>query len=215
MNGNQGGPQMRQPEDPTQFAWPLEPHAGTAVLAAIEARRSTARMDTETEVPQAALERALALATLAPNHRLTQPWRFSVVRGDARRRVGAAMSDESVASGRVAPQRAPLEAAKWLRAPVVVVVSHIPAADPVMCHEDRLATGAAVQNLLLALGAQGLATMWRTGAAAASAAVKEAVGLAPEEEIVAFVYVGWPLADAALPPRRRRPQEELTRWIDA
>jgi nitroreductase len=201
---------MLEPES----SWTPSPPEGV-VLAAIAGRRSAARVDTEAPVPQVVLERALAMAALAPNHRLTEPWRFTVVRGDARRRVGEALAAEGVESGRVRAERAPLEASKWLRAPVVVVVSHDPAGTDVVELEDRLALGACVENLLLALDAQGYAAMWRTGASAGSPAVKAALGLAPAAEIVALVYAGRPLADAPLPPRRRQGAEVHTRWLDA
>ncbi len=187
---------------------------GAPVLAALAARRSAARVDTDVAVPREAVERALELAVLAPNHHLTQPWRFTVVSGEARRRIGAAQAAEAVATGRIAPEREAFEAAKWLRAPTVVVVSHVPQDNPEVRREDRLALGAAVENLLLALEAQDLAAMWRTGAAATSPAVKEGLGLDPAHEIVAVVYVGHPLAGALLPPRRRRPAAEVTRWLE-
>lgn len=201
---------------PAIGADPARPAAGgEAVLQALTARRSVARVDTQAPVPPEAIERALACAVLAPNHRLTQPWRFTVVRGEARRRVGEAQAAEAVAVGRIAPDRTALEAAKWLRAPVVVVVSHLPHADLETRREDRLACGAAVQSLLLALEAQALKAMWRTGAAATSPAVKAALGLEAGEEIVAVVYVGRPLAQAPLPPRHRRAASACTRWLDA
>lgn len=184
-----------------------------ALLAGLRERRSVARVAAEGTVPREAIERALELAVLAPNHRLTEPWRFTVVAGDARRRVGEAFSAESVSSGRLDPSRASLETAKWLRAPVVIVVSYTPAEDDVTRHEDRLAIGAAVENLLLALHAQGLGAMWRTGASARSAAVRTELGLAPDDEMLAFVYVGIP-ADGPVPPRRRRlSAAECTRWL--
>jgi nitroreductase len=195
---------------------PWRPEAqGEAVLQAIAARRSHPRLAPDEPPPLAEIARALEYAVLAPNHRLTQPWRFAVVSGEARERVGRALAEEAVAEGRVDPARAPLEAAKWRRAPAVVVVSHLPAADPVTAAEDRLAVGAAVENLLLALEAFGLRAMWRTGASARSAAVRRSLGLAPGEEVDALVYVGRPAADAPPPaPRRRAAAAERTRWID-
>jgi nitroreductase len=202
------------PDAMSERAAALDRREGEALLGALAARRSVAVLDPEAAVPQEAVERALELAVLAPNHRLTQPWRFTVLRGPARQRAGQALAAEAVAQGRIAAERASFEAAKWLRAPVVVVVSHTPAEDAVTGLEDRLACGAAVENMLLALEAQGLAAMWRTGASAASAAVKAAIDLAPDDEILALVYVGQPRADVPPPPRRRRAASEVTRWLD-
>lgn len=183
-----------------------------ALLSLIARRRSIARVDPLAAPPRQAIERALELAVLAPNHRLTQPWRFTVVTGDARRRAGEALAAELVAAGRLDPARAPFEAAKWLRAPVVVVVSYPPAEDAVVREEDRLAIAAAVENFLLALCAQGLGAMWRTGASARSAAVRQALGLAPDEEMLAFVYVGLPQGETP-PQRPRQAATERTRWL--
>jgi nitroreductase len=85
------------------------------------------------------------------------------------------------------------ERQKPLRAPIIITV----ATKAALCKkesmiEDIEATAAAVQNMLLAAEEQGLGTIWRTGDAAYDPLVKRWFGLAPQDHIVAFVYVGFP-----------------------
>jgi nitroreductase len=104
------------------------------------------------------------------------------------------------------------EAKKPLRAPLIVVVSA-----PVKPHpkapaiEQIVSAGCAVQNILLALHARGYAGMWRTGAPAYDPHVKGALGLSPEDAIVAFLYAGTP---ASPPPATARPvaSEHVSEW---
>jgi nitroreductase len=184
-------------------------------LDAIRTRRSVGRMRPE-RPPRAAIETIVEAATLAPNHRLTEPWRFFVLAGEARRALGRAIADaqatprpDGAADSSAAYAAA---AAKPLRAPVVIAVAVEPATGPQVVEIEEVAAGAAaVQNMLLAAHALGLAAIWRTGAPAYHPAVKAFFGLSPEAHLLGFVYVGYP--DAAPPERTRRPAAEVTRWL--
>src|SRR5262249_51784152 len=135
------------------------------VLEAIMTRKSVAGMlpdapDRET------IETLLQAANRAPNHHLTQPWRFSVVKGDARDKLAdameAAMRRRMTAEGETDPQKlgrnAMMERAKPFRAPVVVAVSvnRAPENEHIPPFEDLAATAAAVENMLLAAHGMGL-----------------------------------------------------------
>jgi nitroreductase len=160
----------------------------------IEGRRSNLRIDLERPVPAALLVRLCELAARAPNHHLTNPFRFAILTGEARARLGAAVATHLEASG--GDERGVAKArTKYLRAPAVVAIGCASAAgaDDVVRREDRDATAAAVQTLLLAAEAAGLAAYWGTGAAVDAAAAKDVCGFAADVEIVALVYVGWPL----------------------
>jgi nitroreductase len=94
---------------------------------------------------------------------------------------------------------------------VVVAAIVLGAEDPVQAREDRDAVAAAIENLLLAAHASGLGAMWRTGAMVDEPEVREALGLAPEDAIVAFVYLGWPPEDPP-GPSPRRPLADVVEW---
>ncbi len=153
------------------------------------------------------IEQAIRAALCAPDHRALQPWRYLVVSGAARERLAAIY----VASQQAAqPQRSAAEIERLrqqpLRAPTLIVAILRPSQDAaVPMHEQWLSMGAAVQNLLLALHAQGFAAIWRTGALATDAAVRSALGVQAEESIAALVYVGSP---PPAPRRAERPQAQ-------
>ncbi len=182
------------------------------LLAAIHARRSVGRVSPD-PVARELVAELLDAAVAAPNHHLTVPWRFIVLAGDARRGVGEAHARA------VARQKPGLpaegyakEAARLERAPVVIACCVSPGEDPVAAREDRDAVAAAVQNLLLAAHARGLAAMWRTGAMADEPEVHAALGLGPRDAVVAFVYLGHPPAEAGLRPAPRPGAEAVTDW---
>ena len=167
----------------------------------ISGRRSVPRVRPDA-VPRHLVEELLSAAVTAPNHRLTRPWRFIVLGGRARRAVGEAHLRAALReTPDLAPERQEREASRLERAPVVIacVVRSAPDADDVMRREDRDAVAAAIQNLLLAADGSGLGAMWRTGVIVDEPEVHDALGLEPNDVIVAFVYVGWPAGD--VPPR--------------
>jgi nitroreductase len=127
---------------------------------AIMTRRSVPRVG-DRAPDEATIERLIAAATRAPTHHLTQPWRFIVLRGDARKRLGEAWAEGTRRAGKD-PEGI---VAKALRAPVIICVvgrpkTHLP---KVVEREEHHAVGAAIQNLLLAAHDAGLGAMVRTG----------------------------------------------------
>jgi len=177
-----------------------------AVLHAILNRRSAAKLAAD-RPPREVIEKLLEAAIRAPNHYLNEPWRFFVLTGSARDQLGDVLAERLRAqlTDPASPQsRATLERErkKPLRAPVLIAVA---AAHTGNVHalpaEDASATAAAVQNMLLAAPALGLGTFWRTGEAAYDPAVKAFLGLQPEDQIVAFVYVGYPEVLGDVTPR--------------
>jgi len=178
----------------------------------ITGRRSVGRVLPD-PIPRETVRQLLEAAVRAPNHHLTEPWRFVVLAGDARRALGEAHA-RAVARERPGLPEAGLakEAARLERAPVVVACIVRPTAeDAVTAREDRDAVAAAVQNLLLAAHARGLGAMWRTGAMVDEPEVHEALGLGPHDAIVAFVYLGR-TGEAAPPETPRRPVDEVVEW---
>ena len=172
-------------------------------IEAIRTRRSIGKL--MGDVSDAELEILVDAALCAPNHRLTEPWRFTALRDDARARLGTLWAELATAAAPADVDPVAFfnkEARKAMRAPLLLVVSTRTAADPVVAAEDFSATAAATQNLLLAAHALGLAAIWRTGAMAYSTAVNAFLELDPTDRIVAIVYLG----RAAMEPPLARPR---------
>jgi nitroreductase len=152
----------------------------------------------------AALGRILEAGAAAPDHGLLRPWRFLVVKGEGRARLGELFAAfvqrrvPEVAAAEVEKQRtAPL------RAPVIVaVVARVDPAHPKIPPLEQIASAAAAaQNMLLAAHALGFAAKWATGKQAHDPGVKAGLGLAAEDEIIGFLYLGSYAADHPAPAR--------------
>lgn len=179
-------------------------------MDAILTRRSVPK--TEGPPPdRATILRLLEAATRAPNHRLTQPWRFVVLSGDALEGLGEAWARGTERAGKDSSGIAD----KALRAPVVVAVIERPNTRDkrVVEIEEHHAVGAAMQNFLLAAHDMGLGAMLRTGPAATMAEVNDYLGAKDGEFVAGLIYLGRPPEGSdERPMTRRKPAEELTEW---
>ena len=183
----------------------LDPRAADAVIAS---RRTCLRMDPELAVDPTTIGELCRLATMAPNHHRTEPWRFAVFTGEGRRTLGDLLAGELAHSGEP-PERVAKTRVKYLRAPAMVLVGSAPGPDPVTTDENRDAVAAAVQNLLLGATARGLASFWSSVAAPRSPALLDLCGFEPGTVVIAAVYLGHPTATCP-PPGRSGPR---VRWI--
>ncbi len=183
------------------------------LLDAIFTRQSIGKVKPD-PVPRAVIEQLLSAAVQAPNHHKVRPWRFIVMMGEAREKLGEAMGQSLQASKPEATaEDVQKECAKPLRAPVLIAVAvDKPTLPKVFEIENVCATAAAVQNLLLAAHALGLGAMWRTGTAATNPAIKRFLGLEADQHLIGFVYVGYPRDE--IPPRERPSFEDRTVWMD-
>jgi nitroreductase len=177
--------------------------------------RRSARALTEPAPDAAALDLILASAARAPDHGRLRPWRFLVVRGEARLRLGALLAAHLL---RVHPganeETLERERAKALRAPLILVVAaHLEAGVKIPAVEQLLASAAAAQAIMLASVALGFGAMWKTGSAAYDAEVKLALGFAATDAIVGFLYLGTEVAPA--PPAPPAEWRELVREFEA
>lgn len=184
------------------------------LLTALKNRRSISRVADE-EPPEALIRTMLEAATWAPNHHLTEPWRFFVFRGDSRAKLGAVMGD---AAARREPDADKAEAArgrmapKPMRAPYVIAVAAEPdASDRTFEIEEIAATAAATQNMLLAAEALRLGAIWRSGWVTYCDEVREFLGLSERATVLGFVYVGYTSIPAAA--RIRRSADAVTTWM--
>ncbi len=181
---------------------------------AIHARRSIKRF-TDRPVTREEIERLLEAVVRAPNHRMTQPWRFLVLGPAARRRYG------EVLGGRKARKVEDPEAAAMVREKVASEQAALPAMlgvvirqdeNPEIRQEDYAAAMMGVENLALAAVEMGLGTHLKTGAVMDDPAARELLGLAGGERLVAVVNLGEP---AQIPDEKPRgTAAERTTWLD-
>ena len=180
---------------------------------AIRERRSIKRF-TSRPVSREEIETLLAAATLAPNHRLTQPWRFYVLGPEARYAYGLALGE------RKARKLEDPAAAAGMREtvgqehralPCMIAVAVVDNDNPEIRDEDYAAAMMAVQNIALAAVELGLGTHIKTGGVMGDAAARAAAGVKDNERIIAIVNVGEP-ADVP-PPKKRESASSFTTWI--
>lgn len=183
------------------------------VKEAIAARRSIKRF-TERPVTQAEIESLLEGAVQAPNHRMTEPWRFWVLGPESRRAYGR------VLGGRKARKVEDPEAAAAVRQkveeenaalPAVIAVSIRQDENPEIREEDYAAAMMAVQNILLAATSIGLGTHVKTGAVMDDPGARAAVGVPADERIVALINLGEP--EDVPSPKPRTDARERTVWV--
>ena len=163
---------------------------------AIRGRRTHKQYGRE-PVPDATLRELLDLARYAPNHRLTEPWRFRVLGPAVRARI------EELAGAK--------EAAKLRRAPTLVLATASLSGDPLVDEEDLHATACAVYAVLLGATGRGLASYWRTPSAFTEPAVRAALALGGDERVVALIHLGPPLSRP--PAKERVPLDEVLRFL--
>ena len=157
------------------------------VEEAIRTRR-THKVYAAEPVERALLDELLELACWAPNHNLTNPWRFRVVGPEALAALKEAAGPES--------------ASKLDRAPTLVVASQVrDDGDPVQDEEDLAATAAAIYIVLLAAHARGLAGYWRTPAVLREPAGRAAVGVPDDERVLGLLHLGRPRQGKEPPAR--------------
>jgi nitroreductase len=164
--------------------------------------RRSARALTEPAPDEAALALIFASAARAPDHGRLRPWRFVVVRAEARARFGELLAAHLRSThAQVSEETLQRERAKALRAPLIVVVAaHLnPGTPKVPVVEQLLAVGAAAEAMMLAAVALGFNAMWKTGTAAYDDAVKQALGFAPTDAIVGFLYLGTEVGSGSPP----------------
>jgi nitroreductase len=167
---------------------------------AIRTRRTTKVYGSE-PVDAATIEELVELARWAPNHHVTNPWRFRALGPRSLERLKA-----------VAEAAKPGSAAKLERAPTLVVVSVVQTGDAEQDREDLLATGVAAYIVLLAAHGRGLAGYWRTVGALDSPDGRAAIGLPDDEAPVGLLYLGHPRQDERVP--ERAPVADVLRHLD-
>jgi nitroreductase len=183
------------------------------VFEAIHNRHSQGKVKPDL-LPRELIEKLLGAAVQAPNHYKVRPWRFVVLTGEGRNKLGDVMA----ASQQDRHPEFPPEAfdkcrALPLRAPAIIAVGvDKPSEAKVLEIENVCAAAAAIQNLLLAAHAMGLGAKWRTSEWARDAKVKEFLGFEPDQHIIGFIYAGYP--EFVAEPTPRPSFEDRTVWME-
>lgn len=185
------------------------------ILTLLSTRRSVKPDRLVEPGPSAAeIDTMLTIASRVPDHKKLAPWRFILIEGDARARLGEIVAQVCAAEEKEAPSehRLALERGRLERAPLVIaVVSRVVPNRSAPEWEQILSAGAACFSLCLAANAMGYGTSWITEWIAYNARVRAVLGLADNERIAGFIYIGTP---AERPEERERPMlsEIVSRW---
>lgn len=147
-------------------------------------------------------------AVMAPNHHLTQPWRFIFVGRQTQFKLaeyyGEAKAAKAMAADASIHERIKQKAVeKFLAVPAILLVVSRLDRQPVIREEDLAATHCAIQNLLLAATNEGLGAQWSTHPMIYDDQVMSEVGVdTTKERCCAMIYMGYPEVIPPAPPRK-------------
>ncbi|WP_237061820.1 nitroreductase family protein [Microbulbifer zhoushanensis] len=162
-------------------------------LYALHNRVSVGKLS-EPAPPVEQRERIFRAALRAADHGCLRPWRFLQVEGPAREKLGQVYLEAMErAEGPLSEAKREKTLAMPLRAPLVLVAITTLQDHPKVPHiEQRQSTAGAVQAMLTAAFAEGVGAYWRTGPLASDPLVARGLGLADNERIEGFIYLGTP-----------------------
>jgi len=217
-NNMDNGNELNSNSEENQAESPREVNAQVTneqLINWIKSRRSIGNLSIPAPT-ESQIKAAIDCAVTAPDHKKLRPWRFIVTQGNARHDLGRAFLAAAEAQAAQAGEEMSEKSRKKtynmpLRAPdIITVVTHMQVHKKVSPFEQMLSAGAAVQNLILALQAQGFSTVWRTGLLANEPAVKAYFGVGADDYVTAFVYTGSSPCD--MPTRKPIDIEALLRF---
>ena len=189
-------------------------YAMKEMLQLLTHHSTPARLMTEPAPDSAQLRQIFEIAMTAPDHGRLHPYRFLTIRGDARYALSQVfgeavqqrdpvVSDEYLQKQKDKPLRAPL---------IVIVIASLIESRKIPAIEQMLCAGAAAHNILLACNAMGFGSIWLTGDNAYDNHVKSALGLAGNEHIVGFLYIGTELKPPAS-STKPNVEEKISEWL--
>jgi nitroreductase len=174
------------------------------LIALLRQRHSVPSRQLREPAPDAGqLQQMLQTAVHVPDHGRLAPWRFIELRDEGRRQLGQALADifrrEHPDATEAALEK---ESTRFSFAPlVVVVVGRITPGHKVPVIEQQLSAGCVCLQLLQAAHALGFAAQWLTGWAAYHPDIHATLGLSADEQVIGFVHIGTPAAEAVVRPR--------------
>ncbi|MHC5063224.1 MAG: nitroreductase family protein [Planctomycetota bacterium] len=183
---------------------------GMDVQSALHGRR-TVHLYKQEPVAEETIMRALAAAAMAPNHKLTWPWRFTRVGQETRARLAeVAVRLKAAGNCEVSDAQREKICAKVTNPAELLVVSLVREKDPVVAREDYASAACAIQNIQLSLHAEGVGSKWSSGKLTCHPESYEILGIdADSEEIVGFIWAG--IAEQVPRTPQRPALDELVR----
>jgi nitroreductase len=168
-------------------------------------------------VPREIILQLLQCAVRAPNHKLTEPWRFAVLTGGAKERFAnirarhrlKRFNDPGSAEAQAAMEKVRREAGET---PVFIVVMVAVSSDDITREDDYAAAMMAIANLMTAAQALGLGTYLRTGGVMRDPELLRLAQVPESFRVVGILSLGYPAELES--PRRRKPAIDLTQWFD-
>lgn len=184
----------------------------------IRTRRTISpEMMSDREVQKELINTLIENARWAPTHRLTQPWRFKVIRGDARADFGAwqAATYKAITPADKFKDRSyqKLLQRPTMASAIIVLVQHTDPEAKVPEIEETLAVGAAVENMLITCSAYGLASYWGSGGLTYSDELHKKFNLKENEKCVGLLYLGYPKEEWPM-KTQRLDKKQITDWIE-
>lgn len=175
--------------------------------ALIAARRSSMLIDASRDIDPPTIDRIVAAAQWAPNHKRTWPLRVAVLTGSSRSTLGNTIADAMAMHGdddaKVMKTRG-----KFMRSPVVLVVASSLGATDNETEENKYAVAAGIQNMLLMAHSFGLAALWGSPAKGANDAITRLCTMDSTDHVMGLIYLGYPTQEV---PHVERPAPHISR----
>ena len=182
----------------------------TAVTKALTGRRTINNFET-TQVSEDVVHRAIEAAIHAPCHKMTEPWRFTLLGDETISRIATLNAAEIAKKD---PSKGEKKKKRWEAIPGWCVITSAKSDGGLQEREDYAATCCAVQNFMLALWAEGVGTKWTTGPITRTAEFAELCGIDPrKEDVVGCIWYGFASNKGTIPaPKRRKSIEDVITW---
>ncbi|MBL8090676.1 MAG: nitroreductase [Anaerolineales bacterium] len=183
------------------------------LFEAIHGRQTISKVKQD-EVSRELIEKILSAAVQAPNHYKVRPWRFVVLTGDGRKKLGDVFAASFLERNPATPPEGlDKTRALPLRAPVVIAVAADKPSEPKVIEIENIsATSAAAYIMLVTANALGLGAIIRTGEWARDPKVKQFLGFDADQHIIGFIYIGYP--EVKPEPYVRVGFEDRTVWME-
>ncbi|BBP44662.1 putative NAD(P)H nitroreductase YfhC [Thiosulfatimonas sediminis] len=193
----------------------------TGLLELIKSRRTCYLFNPKQQMPltDQQIESCLEAAIWAPNHKLTQPWRFWVLGEQTQQDLAAVYAllraDKRAQAGSDNHQAIYASAlTKFNEFPRIILVGQIIAQDEIVRKEDYAACACAIQNLQLMAWQEGIGVQWSTGPILQAQQTYQAIGQLPEQvELIGALYMGHLRGDCSAQNAKRKPVSDVTEWL--